>query len=386
MSCQEPIDIPNVANTILQDAHVLLMGDSMAWQLYQLLHCLYTNHHDNDATTATTNNTIHFDFQPLHVFPVRANELETAIDNALQSKQPYRNYSALIIAMGTWYNWDWGGQNDDQHIDNVIDPDGPAPQQSVLPQVFLETILRDQCPDGRAATYFHNHPLGNNNQSTTTNVYEYAQHMRALCGPLLRREAYIAGLTMLRNVIAQRRRGGANDETNNDKAWPVVLWKQVSVQHFNTASGNFDIIGGGTDQHRSSLLSGCVPLRNNTLNYERNRVAETVLLQHHDRDRRNNKNNNNVTSNNHHDDRDDNDTDDDAANDLSSPPPPLIRIIPTYELEMTAYDQHVSLHDCTHYCNPSPTMLNGVDATMTQLLTARLRRGPHHPTINQPSN
>jgi hypothetical protein len=210
-------------------------------------------------------------------------------------------------------------------------------------------------------------------------VYEYAQHMRALCGPLLRREAFIAGLTMLRNVIA-RRRSGANDKTNNDEtAWPVVLWKQVSVQHFNTTSGNFDILGGGTDQLRS--LSGCVPLRNITLNYERNRVAETVLLhRHRHRNRHQKKNHNNDTDHHHddHDDDDDDDTDDDAA-DLSSSPT-SIRIIPTYELEMSAYDQHVSLQDCTHYCNPSPTMLDGVDAIMTQLLTATVSAAVVRPT------
>jgi hypothetical protein len=354
MTCQEPIDIPNVANTILQNAHILLMGDSMAWQLHQLLHCLYNNNNN-----ATTNNTIHFDFQPLHIFPVHEFELEAAIDAALQkAPKPYR-YSALILAIGTWYNWDWEEQNDPQQqqqpdnnnngtviMDPPMDPDGPESpsppqqqQQQQPGQVRLETILRDQCPDGRAATYFTDHPLGN----ASTDVYEYAQRMRTWCGPLLRREAFTAGLTMLQDVIARRQQQQQQQRRGNDNdkkaVWPVVLWKQVSVQHFNTTSGNFDIIGGD-DQSRSSI--GCVPIRNITLNYERNRVAESILLQQQQQQQQ-------------HDNDD-------------TPSSPHIHIIRTYDSEKTAYDQHVSIQDCTHYCIPSPTMLDWVDATMTQLL------------------
>jgi hypothetical protein len=63
-----------------------------------------------------------------------------------------------------------------------------------------------------------------------TNLYEYAQQMRSSCGPLLRRDAFNAGLPMLRDVVGKgpRRRRGAN---NDQDAWPVVF----SVE----ASGNF---------------------------------------------------------------------------------------------------------------------------------------------------
>jgi hypothetical protein len=320
------------------------------------------DHQDDDHDNVVAAATIRWDFQPLHIFPLYEADLETAIDTALHKAQPYR-YSAVIFALGTWYNWDWS----EEHVERL---DYQQQQQHQLQQQQkqypedtnnrLVQILHDQCPAQRAQEYFRTHPF------RTDHVYAYAQQTRLLCPPLLQYDAYIAGLTMLRNVYRkrQRRKRRQEKENNNDDddAWPaVVLWKQVSVQHFDTASGNYDIIaeppgggssGGTNDQKRSST---CVPLRNTTLNYERNRVAEAVLLANDDND----------------DGNDDHDADADtdaAATGTTAAPMTMFQIIPTFAAEMDAFDQHISGQDCTHYCNPSPIMLGWVEAAITNLV------------------
>lgn len=222
--CREPITIADIRETSLHGKHVLIIGDSLAWQLRQTLHCMY-----HEAS-----NDIQWDFGAMHIFPVNEKELEKALEGLLSPK----NYSALVIATGTWYNWDWR----EQHHSPIDDP-----------RTKSERIFHEQCSP-EAKRYFRTHPF------RIDRSYEFAMDVRKRCGVLLQYEAFYSGLSMLQSVLHR----------NRDK-WPVAVWKQTAAQHFNTSSGNFDISAGG------ALPRSCVTVSITTQAYSRNAVAESIL-------------------------------------------------------------------------------------------------------------
>eukprot|EP00522_Entomoneis_paludosa_P012965 CAMPEP_0172447250 /NCGR_PEP_ID=MMETSP1065-20121228/6591_1 /TAXON_ID=265537 /ORGANISM="Amphiprora paludosa, Strain CCMP125" /LENGTH=325 /DNA_ID=CAMNT_0013198497 /DNA_START=214 /DNA_END=1191 /DNA_ORIENTATION=- len=222
-NCRDPTTVVDIRHTSLLGKQVLIIGDSLAWQLHQTLNCMYHN----------APHEIQWDFRGMHMFPVNETELEHALEGFLSLK----NYSALVIATGTWYNWDWREQ---QH--SSIDD----------PRTKSQRIFNEQC-SLEAKEYFQTNPF------RASRVYEFAMQIRQRCHALLQYEAFYSGLSMLQSILHR----------NKDK-WPVAIWKQTAAQHYNTSSGNFDI-------NVSPLSLTCVGVSNTTQAYSRNAVAESIL-------------------------------------------------------------------------------------------------------------
>ena len=72
----------------LSNKSVLLMGDSLAWQLSMAMQCSLS---------------IRAHFKGLHTFPIYELDFERTISDTLSKD----TYDAVIFSIGTWYNWQW---------------------------------------------------------------------------------------------------------------------------------------------------------------------------------------------------------------------------------------------------------------------------------------
>eukprot|EP01047_Picozoa_sp_COSAG01_P033493 COSAG01_NODE_2468_length_7634_cov_6.744127_2_plen_443_part_00 len=260
---------------ILIGRRILVIGDSLPWTLSQTLRCV-------------VGQKMHIQFHAMHVFPLDELAFEATLSAWINAQQ----YAAVVFGIGTWYNWQWGAQLS-EHVNAST----------------ATRILNEQCPatlrlDLNADPY-------NRRSSDGDWVWRRAERIRSRCKALLGQSSYASGLMQLRNIVSR-----------NANRWPPVVWKDVPPQHWSTVSGQFDYAGG------SMNLSKCVPWRNATLAYDRNRLADQIL-------------------------RDDN---------------VPISFVRTWDYDAHQWMQHVPYDahrmDCTHYCNPSNVTGNWAKATL----------------------
>ena len=200
----------------LKGAKILLMGDSLSWQLLMAMLCTAPEEHDNIIK-----------YELLHVFPFE----EAMFENVLEEMISSQNWSAVVFGTGSWYNWDW---SDSSSISNI--------NANTTLQLLIE-----HCPKA-----LHSYLV------KEKGVYNRAKKIRQLCKLLLRRDSYVSGLMRLKNVLQRH------------PSWPPVIWKEIPPQHFRTPSGQYDYEG---PQKRK----GCVPIQNLSMAYSRNIVANEVL-------------------------------------------------------------------------------------------------------------
>lgn len=196
---------------------ILLLGDSLPWQMAQTLKCVVGSKMD-------------IVFKGMHLFPIDETRFEATLNEMIKTQE----YAAVVLGIGTWYNWEWG-----------------MPVTNPVTASTSTRLLMEACPLSLRA-YLEGSPY-----SSSTDPYARALRIRKECKAMLGQEAYQSGLERLRTILS-RRRG----------EWPPVFWKDVPPQHWNTPSGQYDWGGVG---------GACVPLGNATLAYERNNLADQAL-------------------------------------------------------------------------------------------------------------
>jgi hypothetical protein len=194
---------------------VLVMGDSVIWQMWQLLECMLP-----------PSSPISFDFQGLHVFP----ETESIFIDTLNGFQSTQKYDIFIISIGMWYNWDWNSDLD----------------LSASSSWTLKTLEESKkCPDGLRDLLF-----------STNRWFIRGLTTRARCKEhLLGLDAYVSGLKRLSNIAKMG-------------TFPLILWKDLPPQHWN---------GSESGQYEWGTKGSCASIPDKEKAYSRNRVADTVL-------------------------------------------------------------------------------------------------------------
>jgi glycosyltransferase involved in cell wall biosynthesis len=169
-------------------ANVLILGDSLPWQMWMTLKCMLppTSH-------------ISFDFTGMHLFP----ETESIFMDMLNEHTKHKHYDYLVFTIGTLYNWNW--END---IDTSAQVD------------WTMNTLKTHCPSGLRDELF-----------TQKDVYQRALLSRSKCKKLLSMNAYVSGLKKLKKIAELG-------------TFPPIIWKDVPPQHWNTPTGQYD--WGGT--------------------------------------------------------------------------------------------------------------------------------------------
>ena len=203
------VDIP----VALHDKSILLLGDSIPWQLSMTMKCV-------------AGSKVHTKSVGMHIFPL--NEIQ--FENTLQKVVQQNNYSAIIFGIGTWYNWEWGTQYDDENLDTMM----------------------KRCPES------FQKDIKNMDYNAETNSYDYAQKFRSGCKLLLRKNSFRLGLERLVRIVHRHK-----DD------WPPIFWKNIPPQHFPTPSGQYDWGGIGNEN--------CIAIANKSLAFDRNKVAYGIL-------------------------------------------------------------------------------------------------------------
>lgn len=296
-TCVDPISYPAVPNN-LRNKTLLLVGDSLPWQQYMLMRCLYPQETGE----------LRVEFMPMHIFPLRTDDMERVLTETLQAlKKRVHDVVAVVFAIGTWYNWDWEHPNGGRGYDDEVVVDGDT----------TERMLNTTCPEPLRRHLHHT-------RYTTAQVYEESMRTRDQCPVLLGREAFQSGLRRLQTMLRRRHR---NMDAASDT--PIYLWKEVPSQHYDTPSGQYS-------RSKPQSKTVCRALRNTSLAYERNRVANQVLLGHSDEESLS--------------------TIDDVVRN-------------TFDVEAPLWRDHPGV-DCTHYCNPSPATVNWVVQTLQTVSAA----------------
>ena len=169
-------------------ANVLILGDSLPWQMWMTLKCMLppTSH-------------ISFDFTGMHLFP----ETESIFMDRLNEHTKQKHYDYLVFTIGTWYNWYW---NND--IDTSAQTD------------WTMNTLKNHCPSGLRDELFK-----------LKDTWPRSRLSRSKCKELLSMNAYVSGLKKLKKIAELG-------------TFPPIIWKDVPPQHWNTPTGQYD--WGGT--------------------------------------------------------------------------------------------------------------------------------------------
>ena len=212
----------------LRGEKLLVLGDSIAWQLSQAMQC-YANDGEDD------NHHLSLKFCATHLFPLNEDEFESWMNGEIGGDGKGGRYVAIVFGIGTWYNWEWG--------EDVAWGGGSA---NISGRTTLDS-MELQCTEGLSERL-----------EAEPDVYQRALLLRSECRALLGWCSFVSGLMRLR-AIAQR-----------NPLWPPIVWKSIPPQHFNTMSGQYN-------HNESGLGLGCAPIKNRKLAYGRNRIADQVL-------------------------------------------------------------------------------------------------------------
>jgi len=214
----------------LNNTSILLVGDSLPWQLSHAMQC-FTGHPSVNITVG---------FEGMHLFPLDEESFELMLEDFLQK----RTYHAIIFGIGTWYNIyqnetrrQTTGNTTSNHFSN-----------NVTERTTMD-IFQNHCPSSLREYY-----------SKESRAYERAQRSRSECPDLTRLSSYISGLLRLRNVL----------EKDRTHAWPLAIWKDVAPQHFEATASGMWLAG-------APATKACKDIENKSYAYERNRIANDIL-------------------------------------------------------------------------------------------------------------
>jgi len=195
------------------NANVLILGDSLPWQMWMTLKCMLP-----------PKSPISFDFEGMHLFP----ESESRFIDTLKHYTKNKHYDYLVFTIGTWYNWKWGDDID-----------------TSVPMNWTMDTLNTWCPSGLRKELF-----------AQKDVYQRGLLSRSKCKKLLSMNAYVSGLKKLKKIAELG-------------TFPPIIWKDVPPQHFgNTSTGQFDWGGVG---------GMCSDISDTKHAYSRNRIADFIL-------------------------------------------------------------------------------------------------------------
>ena len=234
----------------LRGRRLLVLGDSLAWELATALRC-YALEGVFDVT-----------YHNLHVFPVREDDFEQMLNTffAPEPGEPSR-YDAVVMAVGAWYNWEFDAlapgtaaaaarrrEATAESSNAVFERRCAAKLTSVL-DVWNKGWQRSAANGGEVVWTEHEKP------------HAIATKIRKRCPALLDDVGYRSGLLQLRNLIRK-----------NKDTWPPVVWKDSPPQHFRTTSGLYEWYLGAP-----ANAAGCAAIGNATTAYARNVIADEIL-------------------------------------------------------------------------------------------------------------
>ena len=200
----------------LKYTKILLIGDSLPGQLHKVMTC-----------SAPKEYNIKIVYKYLPVFPFE----EMLFEDILKQMFALDDWSAVVVGIGSWYNWDWSERTSLSRVDG----------KTTL------RLLQQHCPKDLYGYL-----------SKEKSAKRRGLRIRYTCRLLLKRQSYASGLVRLVNLLRRH------------SSWPPVIWKDVPPQHFKSQSGQYDWVKGPREK-------GCTAIQNVTEAYQRNVVANELL-------------------------------------------------------------------------------------------------------------
>lgn len=216
----------------LSHKSILFLGDSLAGQLTRAAQCYFTAVAD-----------VNISYVGLFSFPISSARPDS-VDIVLNRILSQGTYDAVVVSMGTWYNWPR------ERFHNIVG-DRENARDTALAQL-------QQCPPHvkeKIELYLQS--------DTSLSSYELSEFIRVHCNVLLNDIGFIHGLLQFAAAVGR-----------HGHRWPTIYWKDIPPQHFpNSPSGMYN----------GRVNLECTAIHNKTEAYSRNRYADEVVKSLEDR-------------------------------------------------------------------------------------------------------
>ena len=290
-TCPESLDLPGPI-----DATVAFVGDSLLWQLVTVAGCVLGR----------------FDW-PFYSMPVVPHRpaLAELLRHVLSTAD------VAVFNLGIWYNWD-PAQEPHDYMESSTSWHSTAQLEACI-RARGDKANRTTAP--LRASLGHYSPAARLAAPTNSAERENLAFWRRECASNLGKQAYTSDLLRLRNTL---------QEVVRERKWRCrhLIWRASTPQHYRSeghGSGMFPV----RFQSWPAIAGApgvCSAVRNRSLAYDRNAVADRVLAPLMRR---------------------------------GGQPPQLTRMS-TWRFDVEHHDEHARRTDCSHWCMHSSVTLGWV--------------------------